>query len=97
MIITNCPKCGSFNITTAGVCANCGWLQFAQVTVSTRIVGDCNTRPIEDELRKRIAELEAFIEQLIEAGNALDVPPDDFSEEQKDWRELVNEWKERER
>ena len=20
-----CPKCGSMNITTAGVCANCGW------------------------------------------------------------------------
>ena len=49
MTITTCPKCGSMNITTAGVCANCGWSQFAQVTkVST---------PIEDALRKRIAEL----------------------------------------
>ena len=34
MTITICPKCGSMNITTAGTCANCGWSQFAQVTVS---------------------------------------------------------------
>ncbi len=41
MTITTCPKCGSMNITTAGVCANCGWSQFAQVTtVSTRITGE---------------------------------------------------------
>ena len=31
MTITNCPKCGSFNITTAGVCENCGWTRFPQV------------------------------------------------------------------
>lgn len=38
MTITTCPKCGSMNITTAGVCANCGWSQFAQVTtVSTGV------------------------------------------------------------
>lgn len=30
---------------------------------------DWNTRPIEDDLRKRIAELEALVERLIEAGN----------------------------
>ena len=28
----SCSNCGSFNITTAGICANCGWSQFAQVT-----------------------------------------------------------------
>ena len=37
MTITNCPKCGSFNITTAGVCENCGWSPFAQVTVSSGV------------------------------------------------------------
>ena len=37
MTITTCPKCGSFNVTTAGVCANCGWSQFAQVTVSSGV------------------------------------------------------------
>jgi len=40
MTITNCPKCGSFNITTAGVCENCGWSQFAQVALCTRITGE---------------------------------------------------------
>ena len=47
-----------------------------------------------EELLYRIAELRDFIDRFIEAGNALDVPPDDFSEEQKEWRELVSEWKE---
>ena len=46
------------------------------------------------KLQAKIAELRDFIARLIEAGNALDVPPDDFSEEQKEWRELVSEWKE---
>ena len=35
MIITNCPRCGSMNITTAGVCTKCGWSQFTKSTVST--------------------------------------------------------------
>jgi len=30
MTFTNCPKCGSSNVTTAGVCANCGWTRFPQ-------------------------------------------------------------------
>ena len=58
----------------------------------------------EDELRyrvgellNRVSELKEEVERLIKAGNALDVPPDDFSEEQKEWRELVSEWKEREK
>lgn len=44
------------------------------------------------EAKDRIVELEVYIERLIRAGNALDVPPDDFSEEQKDWRETISEW-----
>lgn len=74
MIITNCPKCGSMNITTAGVCANCGWSQFAQVTtVSTRITGEIEImlsgKALLDDykrllfenrnLKERVAELEA--------------------------------------
>lgn len=31
MTFANCPKCGSSNVTTAGVCANCGWTRFPQV------------------------------------------------------------------
>jgi len=74
MIITNCPKCGSMNITTAGVCANCGWSQFAQVTtVSTRITSEIeimlSVKVLLDDykrlllenrnLKERVAELEA--------------------------------------
>ena len=58
MTITNCPKCGSMNITTAGVCANCGWSQFNKSMVSTDVLLDVAT-PIDVALRKRIAELEA--------------------------------------
>ena len=58
MIITNCPKCGSMNITTAGVCSYCGWSQFNKSMVSTDVLLDVAT-PIDVALRKRIAELEA--------------------------------------
>jgi len=34
MTFANCPKCGASDVTTAGVCANCGWTRFPQVTVS---------------------------------------------------------------
>ena len=30
MISANCPKCGASDVTTAGVCANCGWIRFPQ-------------------------------------------------------------------
>ena len=30
MRFANCPKCGSSDVTTAGVCANCGWIRFPQ-------------------------------------------------------------------
>ncbi len=57
-------------------------------------INNWNTRPLEDKLNARVSELKVFIDRLIEAGNALDVPPDDFSEEQKEWREIVNDWRE---
>ena len=72
MTITNCPKCGSFNITTAGVCENCGWSPFAQVALCTRITGEMELKVsgkalLDDykrllfenrNLTSRIAELE---------------------------------------
>ena len=76
MIITKCPKCGSMNITSAGVCANCGWSQFAQVTtVSTKITGEIEImlsgKALLDDykrlllenrnLKERVAELEAEV------------------------------------
>ena len=78
MTITNCPKCGSFNITTAGVCENCGWSPFAQVALCTRITGEMELKVsgkalLDDykrllfennKLTSRIAELEGKIDQL---------------------------------
>ena len=60
-----------------------------------------NTRPIEDALNKRIAELEALVERLIEAGNELEAGLDEYWEELStrevaNWRRLVKDWKERE-
>ena len=73
MTITNCPKCGSMNITTAGVCANCGWSQFTKSTVSTGVLLDDYKRLLLENrnLKERVAELEAMVEQLIWVGNDL--------------------------
>jgi predicted nucleic acid-binding Zn-ribbon protein len=83
MIITNCPKCGSMNITTAGVCANCGWSQFAQVTTeSTRITGEIELKVsgkalLDDykrlllensNLKERVAELERDFDMLFRSS-----------------------------
>jgi predicted nucleic-acid-binding Zn-ribbon protein len=73
MTITNCPKCGSMNITTAGVCANCGWSQFNKSMVSTGVLLDDYKRLLLENrnLKERVAELEAMVEQLIWVGNDL--------------------------
>ena len=47
----------------------------------------------EANLAARIAELEAYIDQLIEAGSALEIPGNDFGKNQK-WYALVRNWKE---
>lgn len=58
---------------------------------------DWNTRPIEDELQARIAELEAYIDQLIEVGDVvINAEPMWIAEEDK-WETLVKDWKECER
>ena len=121
MTITNCPKCGSFNITTAGVCENCGWSPFAQVALCTRITGEMELKvsgkallddykrllfenrnltariaelemkirhnalwqasedaeerahleKLVPDLKKRIAELEAVVDELVNIGDNL--------------------------
>ena len=76
MTFINCPKCGSMNITTAGVCANCGWSQFAQVTtVSTgALLDDYKQLLLENRnLKERVAELEAENVELKERVAMLDV------------------------
>lgn len=76
MIITNCPRCGSMNITTAGVCANCGWSQFAQVTtVSTGITSEIkimlSVKVLLDDYKRLLLENRNLKERVaeLEAGN----------------------------
>jgi uncharacterized Zn finger protein (UPF0148 family) len=45
------------------------------------------------DLQAEVEATKAMVERLIKAGNELDIPPDDFSEEQKEWREIVAEWR----
>jgi hypothetical protein len=58
---------------------------------------DWNTRPIEDALQARIAELKGFIGQLIEAGDAMSNAHSMWVAEEDKWDALVKDWKERER
>ena len=60
---------------------------------------DWNTRPIEDALNARIAELEALVERLIEAGDRLSDSLCTYPEEEKtievcNWNAIVAEYKE---
>lgn len=55
-----------------------------------------NTRPIEDALNKRIAELEGFIDRLVEAGDAMSNAQSMWVAEEDKWDALVKDWKERE-
>lgn len=57
-----------------------------------------NTRPIEDALNKRIAELEGFIDRLIEVGDWLNamhedgVFVDELNAARTSWKLAVSDW-----
>ena len=51
----------------------------------------------EDSLNKRIAELRGFINQLIEAGDAMSNAQSMWVAEEGKWDALVKDWKEREK
>ncbi len=91
-----CPFCGGTKICTEkginlNYCDNCS---------AESNVEHWNTRPIEDELRSRIAELEGLVDELIEIGDRLVFPDGVFDDEQsvieRDWRILTKAVKERE-
>jgi hypothetical protein len=159
MTFANCPKCGSSNVTTAGVCANCGWTRFPQVMgageseeavyelvgeIEIKVTGkallddykrllfennsltvriakleaenerlqdarftdeticpDGSLRPKVSTLLKRIAKLEAYIDQLIEVGNGMKSFLTPYVDGFRDsypatsaWESLVKDWKE---
>jgi NMD protein affecting ribosome stability and mRNA decay len=93
-----CPFCGGTNICTEkginlNYCDNCS----AESNVER-----WNARPIEDALNKRIAELENFINQLIEAGNEMqswrrNVNAYNASRAYDYWDTITAEWKESQR
>ena len=92
-----CPFCGGRHIETAEnldlvYCFDCG--------ASAKSIVDRNTRPIEDALNARIAELEGLVDRLVEVGDRLVFPDGVFDDEQsvieRDWRILTKAVKERE-
>ena len=56
-----------------------------------------NLRQENDRLEARIAELETFINQLIEAGDAMSNAQSMWVAEEDEWDALVKDWKEREK
>ena len=61
--------------------------------------GDWNTRPIENALNKRIAELEGLVQRLVEAGDRLSDSLCTYPEEEKtievcNWNAIVAEYEE---
>ena len=72
-----CPFCGSNaqvnTCTTHGITESRCFCSNSDCPYSVRTVAleQWNTRPIEDALHARIAELEALVEQLIWVGNDL--------------------------
>ena len=84
-----CPFCGEMPIGQDDryMCSTLGCVM-QENTISAK---DWNTRPIEDALTARIAELEGFIDQLIEAGN--EMYEESYWYENK-WQALVKDWKE---
>ena len=100
-----CPFCGGTKICTEksinlNYCDNCS---------AESNIEHWNTRPIEDNLRNRIAELEALVERLIEISDCATVgmvisnsysSPSGIQKLAKDrrseWETLVKDWKERE-
>lgn len=88
MTISCCPKCGSFNITTAGVCANCGWSQFAQVTLSS------GAYKAIDEMELKVfgkALLDDYKHLLFE-NNSLTARIAELEAENERYKKLLQDW-----
>lgn len=100
-----CPFCGNEPVVEGNLVAcnnlNCPTHDNYWTDPMIFTCDQWNTRPIEDALNKRIAELEAFIGKQIEAGEKMFTfvidATDAYDEGMRIWDALVNDWKERER
>ena len=87
-----CPFCGSADIRTEpGINLN-----YCDKCSAEANIEHWNTRPIEDAPNARIAELEGFIDRLVEAGDAMSNAQSMWVAEEDKWDALVKDWKERE-
>ena len=94
-----CPFCGAMP-ETDGKLVQC-YLMPCDFRRFKMPVEAWNTRPIEDDLHARIAELEAaqLVGWLIKFGNVLlnqdGMDNDVVTAAENEWRKLVAEWRER--
>jgi len=99
-----CPFCGSEAGTYKFILpGEIVWLAYCpnencHFSHRTASLAAWNARPIEDALNERIAELEAFIDQLIEAGESMSLAVECENQIEANayysWKELVKDWKE---
>jgi len=89
-----CPFCGGKNVLSTEMQDGLAFIAYCQYAAENE-AENRNIRPIEDDLRKHIAELEAFIERLIEAGRMMKQPEtiEEFHRGRRDYDALVAEWK----
>ena len=86
------------NITTAGVCANCGWSQFAQVTtVSTRITSEIEIMLSVGMSEKANDLLNKFGSAQLDVEGFCNTYGNERPKYRHDWKALEDDWKERER
>ena len=85
-----CPFCGGTNICTEkGINLN-----YCDSCSAEANIEHWNTRPIEDALRARIAELEAVVDKLIwSVEGRVEFM---YSKHQREFEDIVAEYKERE-
>lgn len=102
----SCPKCGSNNISTAGVCANCGWSLFARCVTSSDVynpIGDMEFeaagKALLDDYKRLLIENNSLAARIAEFENKLGKCQElnDSYREQIDrllvtLRDVYNEW-----
>ena len=69
-ILKPCPFCGGKNVLSTELQDGLPFIAYCQCGAENE-AENWNTRPLEDELRKRIAELEELVDELVDSGDNL--------------------------